>query len=103
MTAGDVGTQLQIPCNISLTGATVTMTVVDPYNNKTSLPMNIGSTILTLPDGSTVAANFWAYRTTLATDFPNAGNYALQLVANFGGGSQILSSTPISLTVGPKL
>lgn len=104
MTAGDVGVNLQIPASISLQNATVTLTIVDPENNKQSgLACTVGNTALTLPDGTTAAQYFWAQRVTTATDFPVSGTYTCQLVANFGGGAQVYGSNPFTVTVSPRL
>ena len=105
MQATDVGATLSVPSNITLAGTdTVTLTVVDPNGVRSSLAMTVGTTVLNDSNGNQVAAaNFWAYRVTLATDFPKAGTYSCQLVADFGSGTQNFASAPFNLFVGPRL
>lgn len=102
-----VGVQLQFPVTqngvpVSLQNASpVTITLIDPNNNRTSVTATVGSTTLTLPDGSTVAANFWAFITTTSTMFPIAGTYQAQLVANISANT--FYSDPFNIFVGRKL
>lgn len=105
--AGATGVDLQFPCYqngqlVSLQGATVTLTVIDPKNVRTSLTCSVGSTVLTLPDGSTVAANYWVHHVTASTDFTVAGTYQAQIVASLGGGN-VFYSDPFNIYVGRQL
>jgi hypothetical protein len=79
MQAGEVGVFLQVfpnptpaPANpINLTGSTCVLAVQAPSECITTLAMQVSS------DGT------YAYRYTLATDFPYGGSYTLQLIATF--------------------
>lgn len=105
--AGATGVQLQFPCYqdgvlVSLQNATVTLTIIDPKNNRSSLNCTVGSTVLNLPDGSTVPAYDWVSHVTAAADFGSAGTYQAQIVATFTGGN-VFYSDPFNIYVGRKL
>lgn len=90
MQAGEVGVLLQIypyastsTSGISLTGATCTLEVqacgCNAYAEIETLPLTVST------DGT------YAYRSTLATDFPYSGNYNIQLIATFTNGNTLKS------------
>lgn len=106
--AGSVGVQLEFPVTqdgtpVSLQGATsTTLTLIAPDNTRTTgIACTVGSTTLTLTDGTTVAANFWCYINTTSTMFPVAGMYQAQLVATIGGNT--FYSDPFNIPVGRQL
>jgi len=107
ITAGSASVQLEFPVYqdgtpLSLAGATVTLTLIDPQNNRTEgIALTVGSTNLTLSDGSTVAPNFWCYFATTATTFPISGVYQAQVVATFA--SNPVYSDSFNIPVGRKL
>ena len=90
--AGAVGVTIQMPADIiqSLTGASAAEFVIVG-------PTGIRHVVTATPseDGSN------ATYSTLATDFPLAGTYTLQMQATFTG--EVLYSSEFSLTVGPRL
>ena|SRR5579863_6214935 len=99
MQAGEVGVQinifpysLPIPLDpVNLIGSTCILVVQDPLGNLTTLPLIVSS------DGT------HAYRITAATDFPVGGEYEIQLIATFAGGSPELKSPVQSLPIGNSL
>lgn len=106
--AGATGVDLEFPCYqngtpVNLSSATsVSLTIIDPNNNRTSLSCTVGATTLTLTDGTTVASGYWVHHPTANTDFTVAGTYQAQIVANFSGGN-VFYSDPFSIYVGRKL
>ena len=99
MQAGEVGVQINIfpydlpipPDPVNLIGSTCVLAVQDPAGNLTTLPLIVAS------DGT------YAYRSTLATDFPIGGEYEVQLIATFTGGTPELKSPVQSLPIGNSL
>ena len=98
MQAGEIGVSvnifpyaLPIPSNpVNLTGATCVLAVQNPQGNLTTLSLTVSS------DGS------YAYRLTLATDFPVGGEYEIQLLATFPDTTELKSpiqSLPIGLAL----
>jgi hypothetical protein len=94
LNAGDVGVTIQLPAGqaVSLTGATCTVTIVGPGGSTRQ-------TVSATPSGDGTNAAF----STLATHFPVAGTYSLQLVSSFSSGAQIVKGDVVSLVVGPSL
>ncbi len=94
--AGAKGVVLNITPNtatqppVNLTGATVTLVIISPISVRHVVTA-------TVANGGTSATY-----TTLATDFPTAGAYQLQLVAQWGSGV-LISSAAFNLTVSPAL
>ena len=98
MQAGEVGVILNVFPYIapatsgpSLLTATCVLVVQDPSGNLTSLALTVSS------DGS------YAYRSTLATDFPIGGEYEVQLIATYPGNTPELKSPIQSLAIGLSL
>ncbi len=99
MQAGEIGVILNIyPYNlpipsspVNLAGSVCVLAVQDPVGNLTTLSLIVSS------DGS------YAYRSTLATDFPIGGEYEIQLIATFPGNTPELKSPIQSLPVGLSL
>lgn len=81
MQAGEVGIRIRVDAVITLTGATtLDLVVCGPSDaNPRLLAMTVDS-----------PSNF-AVRDTLATDFPDSGNYFVQLHAIFPDGRDLLS------------
>ena len=90
MQAGEIGVLLQVypyassaTSGISLTGTTCTLEVqacgCNAYAETETLSLTVSS------DGT------YAYRSTLATDFPFSGNYNIQLIAVFTDGNTLKS------------
>jgi hypothetical protein len=96
--AGEVNVQIQcfpycLPIPVTppnLGGATCILEVRSPYDVLSTLSLLVSG------DGT------YAYRLTLATDFPVGGTYNLQLIATFTDGT-ILKSPVQSLDVGWSL
>ncbi len=92
MQAGEIGIRIRVDAVIDLTGTTSRDLIVCGPKDATSrsLPMTID-----------VPTNF-AVRTTVATDFPDPGNYFIQLRAIFADGRDLLSP-PKLLHVGAAI
>ena len=108
LTAGAAGVQLQFPVYqnnvpVSLQSASaVTLTIIDPKNVRTTgIAATVGTTVLTLTDGTTVPAYNWCYITTTSTMFASSGVYQAQIFVTFPSG--IIPTDAFSIPVGINL
>ena len=94
LVAGDVGVQVQVPVGPiqSLTNTTgVVMDIVAPNGVRHTVTGTASS------DGT------YGYWTTIATDFPIAGTYSVQMLATFTSPSQTLYSDVCTVVVGARI
>jgi hypothetical protein len=82
--------------DISLNGATCTLTVVGPTGTRTQLTTTVGTTAATV-NGRTYQPYFYASRTVTPTDFPVAGQYKVQLVAAFSSYTRVANYTILNI------
>lgn len=87
MTAGEVGVRLTFTTGVTLTGGTITLTILSPNSVRSSVALVV----------DTPATQ--AYYDTLAATFPVPGRYLLQVTAVLTGPTRTFISNPIELQV----
>ena len=105
MVAMEVGVQLVFDAQVlqpghvpTLTGGSLSLTVLNLVNGRrASYPASVGTAATIL--GTAYATGAYGSYTTTGVEFPVAGAYQLQLVASFGGGTQVYKSPPQSINV----
>ena len=109
---GDFGWELQLAVNQNLSTTVnppsggnpypIGLTVSPPNGGEDFyLAFTAGASVWATPSGL-FAAGFWVERTVDVADFPLAGAYTCQLIANPSSQEQ-LSSSPFSITIGARI